>query len=273
MHASFNRPSTIITKTILSIYLSSHFIYRDSFHKKFVVGKTKHMLSNDWEEQFYGNAWFEMEVNFEECVGHFTVFPQRSSCLDWYRRLPGSRAPTCQLWAFFFALNRICWLVNWRKLQCHLCCCFPAAVTCTGWTSTRSAGLDARWCICPGKVKDISIFWEVVWGYFCVNADKCNRYVFWREWFIVSYLGEVFCERVLKGKLLAAVWASISDSVLVMVMMWQWSLWGNGAKSNVSLDFEIIDDDNLWMTTLEGGRGRKEKGRHASQRPWCRSNL
>ena len=76
MHASFNRPSTIITKTILSIYLSSHFIYRDSFHKKFVVGKTKHMLSNDWEEQFYGNARFEMEVNFEECVGHFTVFPK-----------------------------------------------------------------------------------------------------------------------------------------------------------------------------------------------------
>ena len=72
MHASFDRPSTIITKTILSIYLSSHFIYRDSFHKKFVVGKTKQMLSNDWEDQFYGNAWFEMEVNFEERVGHFT---------------------------------------------------------------------------------------------------------------------------------------------------------------------------------------------------------
>ena len=245
MHASFDRPSTIITKTILSIYLSSHFIYRDSFHKKFVVGKTKHMLSNDWEEQFYGNAWFEMEVNFEECVGHFTVFPQRSSCLDWYRRLPGSRAPTCQLWAFFFALNRICWLVNWRKLQCHLCCCFPAAVTCTGWTSTRSAGLGARLCICPGKVKDISTsikFWEVVWGgCFCVNADKYNRYVFWSEsW--KMYIGDclflrMFCcvlpwrgvflcltlERCFVREFLKAnFWAQCEQAYLTVLSLWLW---------------------------------------------------
>ena len=65
------------------------------------------------------------------------------------------------------------------------------------------------------------------------------------------YLRQMFGERVLEGKLLSTMCAGIS---------------GGGED-----DKGVEKNDSLGkscLATLGGGRGRKEKARNASQRPW-----